>query len=244
MTMMQRVARRLSRPFSGGRDSALRTVLSILRNSGADPQFIVDVGANRGQWTRTCLKYFPNSQYLLFEPQEALLPFKKDLMAMPNVDVRNVGLGRAAMKAQFTIHERDDSRSFSFSEEEAKARGFEQVSLEIEALDDVLEQNGLPAPDFIKSDAEGWDLEVLNGASRALETAEVVFVEAGASNRRVKNDLLTVLNYMHERGFSLFDFSDLNRPFESNLLWLVEAAFVRTGGKLDNSFRALPLTPR
>ena len=36
------------------------------------PKHIVDVGANRGYWTKEVMKIFPNAYYTLFEPQRDL----------------------------------------------------------------------------------------------------------------------------------------------------------------------------
>jgi len=37
----------------------------LLRRLGFAPRHVVDVGANRGNWTRAAFKYFPNAVYSL-----------------------------------------------------------------------------------------------------------------------------------------------------------------------------------
>ncbi len=39
---------------------------------------------------------------------------------------------------------------------------------------------------------------------------------------------------MDAKGYCLFDITDLNRPWEKPVLWLVELVFVRKGGRLDS----------
>lgn len=201
--------------------------LSILKHTSFAPKMIFDVGANKGQWTRGCRAFYPDARYVLFEPQTELREDMQDLERDEKVEINSIGLGREPGRHAFTLHDRDDSCSFAFSDEEAESRNFKQIELEIDALDNFIQTRGLPAPDILKIDAEGWDLEVLAGSEDALASVDVVFVEACVCKTRTPNDLLTVMKYMDERGFSLIDFSDLNRPHELKILWLVEAMFVR-----------------
>ena len=41
---------------------------------GFKPQCIVDVGANRGKWSRHAMLVYPNAEYLLLEPQIEMKP--------------------------------------------------------------------------------------------------------------------------------------------------------------------------
>src|ERR1700738_3342670 len=59
----------------------LEPFLALLKRYGFDPKRIVDVGANRGTWTRRALQFFPNAQYTLVEPQDQLKTYIQDLIA-------------------------------------------------------------------------------------------------------------------------------------------------------------------
>jgi hypothetical protein len=50
----------------------------LLRRMGFAPRHVVDVGANRGYWTRAAFKYFPNAVYTLVEPQDHLKSYTQD----------------------------------------------------------------------------------------------------------------------------------------------------------------------
>jgi hypothetical protein len=86
---------------------------------------------------------------------------------------------------------------------------------------------------LIKIDAEGWDLEVLKGAESTISNAQVVLMEASVMNKMFKNNIKDVVCEMGKRGFSLFDITDLNRTTKDNALWLVEIAFIKSGGIID-----------
>jgi FkbM family methyltransferase len=203
-----------------------------LSRIGFDPKHVVDVGANRGGWTRTALHYFPNAHYSLFEPQAHLLE-SSDLRGKPNVRIHNLGAGPESGVMHLTAHDRDDSWSFALSKQEASDLGRQQFEMSVVALDEFLPQQGLPSPQMLKIDAEGWDLEVLRGAERTVAKADVVLLEAAVMNRLFRNRVQDVVAAMAGRDFVLFDITDLNRTQKHGALWLVELAFVRRNGPLE-----------
>ena len=83
----------------------------------------------------------------------------------------------------FTIVDRDDSCSFKYSKEEAKAMGFKQVQVPVNTLSAFLEENNLPIPELVKIDAEGLDLDVLEGSNSLFGKTEVFLVEAAIVNK-------------------------------------------------------------
>jgi hypothetical protein len=53
-------------------------------------------------------------------------------------------------------------------------------------------------------------------------------------NKFFQNTFTDVIREMSERGFVVFDITDLNRTQKHNALWLVEIAFVKSGKWLDH----------
>jgi FkbM family methyltransferase len=198
------------------------------------PNHIVDVGANHGTWTREALNYFPNAHYTLFEPQHWLEDSVKDIIKVnKKVTFNPYGVGKSKGSFMFTIVDRDDSCSFKYTKEEAKAKGFEQIEIPVITLNEFIADKDLPTPDIIKIDAEGLDLEVLEGANNYFGKTEIFLVEAAVVNNNIDNTVLKVIDYMDRNGYALFDITDLNRPFSLKVLWLVELVFVIKGGKID-----------
>lgn len=212
---------------------------SILKEVGFSPKHIVDIGANHGNWTRNVLKYFPSANYSLFEPQHWLQKSIQDVLdTNQNVQFYALGVGSQNGSFKFTIVDRDDSCSFSHSEEYAIERGFKQLDVPVVTLNDFITQKALATPDLIKIDAEGIDLEVLKGASAFLGKTEIFLVEAGVVSKKNPNSISSVIKFMDESGYRLFDITDLNRPWQVKVLWLVELAFVKKNGVIDQkSFR-------
>lgn len=232
--LLRGIANRLEPPASALHSGHAHTdpFFDCLVRLGFRPGHIVDVGANRGNWTRTALRYFPDASYALFEPQKELLQ-GTDLDIDPRIRIFAMGAGPETSVMKLSKSDRDDSFSFALTAEEAAREGREQVEAPVVALDEFLDKEGIPYPDMLKIDAEGWDLEVLKGADKCAANAEVVLLEAAVMNKLFANKFGVVASEMEGRGFVLFDITDLNRTQKHNALWLVEVAFVKKGGALD-----------
>lgn len=215
--------------------SLLAIFFGTISQMGFEPKHIIDIGANRGNWTRQTLNYYPNAFYTLLEPQADLYPAFQDILdSNPNVRVQTKGAGSETGSFMFTLVNRDDSCSFRYTKEEADKAGFKQIEIPVVTLNELVDSlKHLPFPDIVKIDAEGMDLEVLKGASTLFGKTEVFLVEASVNSKLFDNTFLDMINFMAKQGYVLFDITDLNRPFEPNILWLVELAFIKKGGVLD-----------
>lgn len=217
------------------KDYLLFNFYGTLKKAGFIPKHIVDIGANHGTWTREALLYFPDAYYTLLEPQHWLKKSFQDILdANSKVKYYPFGAGEKEGSFQFTIVDRDDSCTFRYSQEEAKAQGFEQIEIPVVTLNSLLSKSELPVPDIIKIDAEGLDIEVLKGASNFFGKTEIFMVEAGVVNKSFDNSFLKLINFMDEKDYRLFDITDINRPFQLQVLWLVELVFVKKHGFIDN----------
>jgi FkbM family methyltransferase len=196
-----------------------------LKYFGFAPVAIVDVGANHGDWTRTALKYFPNAQYTLIEPQDNLKTHVADLLSDKITWVSAGAADRPGM-LELAISDRDDSSSFALTGD------YQKVPVNVVTLNDLCHS----APDMVKIDAEGFDLKVLSGASRLFGKTEIFLVEFGICTGH-ENTLSRVLLAMEHAGYSPFDITDLNRSPKTGRLWLGEMAFIRNDSKLLDGIR-------
>jgi len=220
---------------SSSKDYLLFNFYTTIQKMGFTPQHIVDVGANHGTWTREALRYFPDAYYTLLEPQNWLKKSFQDILdTNSKVKYYPVGAGENEGSFYFTIVDRDDSCSFRYSQEEAKKAGFEQIEIPVVTLNNLLENSNLPVPDIIKIDAEGLDIDVLKGATNFFGKTEIFMVEAGVVNKSFDNSFLKLINFMDENNYRLFDITDINRPFQPQVLWLVELVFVKKNGFIDS----------
>lgn len=223
----------------------LQNFIVALLKSGFEPKHIVDIGANRGRWTRNMIEYFPNSRYSLFEPQSQLEYEIEDLKSAYNVHFYPFGIGSKDTTLNFTIHPREDSCSFSYSEFDAKKLGWKQIQADIKRLDNLLLNDiRTICPELVKIDAEGIDLEVLEGCAGLFGKTDFFLIEAGVGHSEIPNSLTRVNDFMESKGYKIFDITDLNRPFSNRRLHLIEVVYVNCNSEfntcsLDPAFSTL-----
>ncbi len=205
---------------------------ALLQRLGFAPKHILDIGANRGLWTRTAIQHFPDARYTLVEPQDHLKSYIKDLLDRGyKIQWINAGAGDVSGSLPFTLAGRDDSSTFVLTEEQARQAGFPQTPVAIKTLNEIAAASGPPPPDMVKIDAEGFDLRVLAGASDLLGKTDIFLVEACVCSA-YENSAAAVVEFMAAAGYRLMDITDLNRSPRHGVLWLCELAFLRNGSHL------------
>lgn len=206
-----------------------------LRTRGFSPKHIVDVGANRWNWTRACLKHFPEADYTLIEPQAQLKSYAHDIIAECGNKIRwiNAGVSDKSGILPLTIARRDDSSSFTFTSEAAEARGLRQIEVPVLTLNEIVAASSAPCPEMVKIDAEGFDLRVIAGASELLGKTDIFLLEARLCPPDSETSLDKVMMTMYQSGYHVVDITDLNRlPDNSGALSLCEVAFLRNDSSL------------
>src|SRR5215831_9878601 len=63
-----------------GHAQGLDPFFTLLKQCNFAPRHIIDVGANKGIWTRVAIKHFPAAHYTLLEPQDHLKENIQDLI--------------------------------------------------------------------------------------------------------------------------------------------------------------------
>jgi len=205
---------------------------ALLKRLGFEPKYILDIGANRGMWTREALKFFPNARYTLVEPQDYLKAHIQDLVeGGSKIQWINAGASDRSGTMAFTISHRDDSSTFALTEEQARDAGLQQRAIDVMTLNEIAAAVG-DLPDMVKIDAEGLDLKVLAGASDLLGRTDVFLVEAVVCAPGYENTAAEVIKFMANAGYRLIDVTDLNRSPKHSVLWVCELAFLRNGSAL------------
>lgn len=208
----------------------VRASLLQLRRFGFVPTQVLDVGAYEGEWTRTCLEVWPAVHVLCIEPQEAPQPALRRLAACEdNVTVRQALLGpHDASDVPFV----EEGTGSSVLESTPGATG--RPMWRIDTLVDL----GLPPPDLIKLDVQGYELEVLNGFERHLSKCQVLQLElsllAIAPGAPLMDD---VIGYLKTRGFVMFDIDELIRAPSDGAVWQIDALFCKANSFLRSERR-------
>ena len=202
--------------------------LRNLRRLGFAPRFILDIGAYKGEWSMMVRPIFPEAELMMLEAQEERIPdldlAKKNLGG--KVDYRISLLG-AAHREDVLFNKYPDAPTGNTVLAGWKPGNKFQVKCTMRTVDAILAEAGKPSPDLIKLDVQGYELEVLTGAAKALEKAQAVLMEVSFIDMYQDNPLLhDVTAFMHARGFVAYDIAALMRRSLDQALAQVDIIFV------------------
>jgi FkbM family methyltransferase len=204
-------------------------LFGTLQRYGFSPRLVLDIGANRGNWTRSALQYFPEADYFLVEPQSHLKVYSKDLLESGRVHWINAGAADQSGQMCFYVVDRDDSSSFLPGQ--ITGRVGRKTEVEVLTIDDLIQSYDLPTPDMVKIDAEGFDLKVLRGATSLIGKTDVFLLEAAAACP-FENTIGCVISTMDNLGYRIMDITEINRSPKYGVLWLTELVFLRKSSSL------------
>lgn len=205
--------------------------LNNLKSNGFNPKNILDIGAFEGEWTKMCSGIFPDANYLMFEAQ--LSKFEKLSEVKSNKIDFHIGLlgPESKHKSKFYINE---TVSSALPESEKSNQDF--IEVQMYTVDEVVKSKSIEDVDFIKLDVQGFELEVLKGASQTLASAEVVLMEVSLIEINKGAPMINdVMAFMTNRGFVCYDIcSIIRRPLDM-ALWQTDLIFVNQSSNLVKS---------
>lgn len=145
--------------------------------------YILDIGANRGQFALIARKNFPNLPIYSFEPlAEPAQIFKRVFANDPNTRLIECAIGRK--KTTGTIHiTLDDDSSSLLPITKTQSRLFpgskEKTTRQVQVLplQEALAGVEIPPGSLMKIDVQGYELEVLQGSENLLDKFSLLYIE-------------------------------------------------------------------
>lgn len=176
------------------------------------PSYVVDVGANRGQFALDVITAVPTASIMSFEPINAEADiFEQVLGDHEAVELHRCAVGSADTVGTLHLTQASDSSSM-LAPNELQCLTFPRTDevgtmrVNIRTLRTALPARRLPPDSLLKADVQGYELEVLRGAGDRLREfnwlyTEVSFVELYASQPLADK----VIIFASEHGFRLAD---------------------------------------
>ena len=218
---------------------SMQFLLEDLRFRGLRCNSIIDVGANRTNWSKKAVAVYPEATFCLIEPQIEMEPY---LVQFCNNHLGSTYLlaGAGASEETLTLTVWDDLDGSSFlptPSTEKKAAG-KQREIEILTIDRIIQSKQIETPELIKLDIQGFELEALKGAEKTFGYTEVYVLEVSLfpfgdlPNQPLFAD---VIQFMLDRDYVVYDFPGfLRRPFDG-ALGQCDICFVKRNGFLRAS---------
>jgi FkbM family methyltransferase len=166
---------------------------------------VFDVGANVGQSVETYLREFPSATIFSFEPvPSTFAELKANVGGNARVKLHQLAFGSGSGELRMSVPAGHSDTAF------VSDKG--DIAVKVERLDRFFSGQ----INFLKIDAEGYDLEVLKGATRLLarRSIDAIQVEVGMSPRHSLHCRFEdVKAFMEANGMELFSIIDQTPNF-------------------------------
>ncbi|MBB4070349.1 FkbM family methyltransferase [Salinibacter ruber] len=171
---------------------------------------ILDAGANVGQTASRLIQYFPKTHIYSFEPVErTYAQLRENIGLHSNVTCVNKALGAQTGKETVLLQEDSELNTLSDAppREPEAVMGKEVVS--IDTVDNFCDRNNIRHVDILKMDVQGYELNILEGATDLINENRVRLIYSEVSFSESNSDMQSFceLNqWLHERGYQLCGF--------------------------------------
>ena len=171
---------------------------------------VVDIGANRGQFSLVARWCFPQARILAFEPLlGAVAKFSRVFAVDDRVTLNAVAIGPKAEQRSLHVSRSDDSSSLlPITERQSRLfPGTEEqrvTDVTVAPLGDFVDARDVCRPALLKLDVQGFELEALKGCESLLGVFDAIYVECSFIELYRGQALLAdVINWLYDRGFRL-----------------------------------------
>lgn len=185
-------------------------------------EIVLDIGANNGVSSIKFLSIFKNSKVYAFEPNSSHQNHLDKIKEKYNnrFFYRICGIGSKNGSLELNIHENHDpSSSFLSLSEDGTSEITEFTKLDlikehkvlvaVESLNNFFKKNNFENKRiFLKSDTQGFELEVLKGADEVLKFITVIQIEVDFLHfYESQPSAVEIINYLKNHNFSLRGFT-------------------------------------
>jgi FkbM family methyltransferase len=185
-----------------------------------DEPRVIDVGANAGQWLQSFKSTFPNAHVVSYEPDErAFSQLRQAAAGLRNVECVQCALGTESGTTIFfrnadsvtssLLVPAKQERRLPYAE---KLERMDAVDVEVRSLSDELKRLNISDLDLLKTDTQGFDLRVLEGAAREIEEGRIRLISTEAlfhAEYEGQAWFHEILAWLTGRGFALIGIYDI-----------------------------------
>ena len=203
---------------------------------------VFDVGAHRGESIEAVLNLFPDSKIIAFEANPTLAhDLVQKYINLPQVIINNFAVSSTAGAADFYIneithssslfkinHKSKDSIAINSGKIESLGEINQKISIKAVTIDEIVQSEDIQHIDVLKIDAQGAEIDVLEGARNSLQHTSVVKVEVSLFDfYSQQSSLHKVETLMRDAGLTLYSIPFVSQnPMNGRTDW-VEAIYWR-----------------
>lgn len=185
------------------------------------PGAIIDAGANVGTFSQNLVSWFPDRAVYGFEPiPDTFSELRSNLVTSPKYTPVCAALGETKQTSLMQILQ--DSTWNRIAQNGAS--GHPTIPVEMTTLDEFCLENSISHISLLKTDCEGYDANVVRGASGLLRGRQIdtVYCEINFARDGRHGDFFAIHDLLHPQFlfYGLYDYSSRAAPDFSNGLWV------------------------
>jgi FkbM family methyltransferase len=167
---------------------------------------VLDIGANKGEWTRLLLERVPRASVVMFEPAVGCHEYLNPLVG-ERVSLVRSAVGATPGRARLWSSEQTDGAASLHPRRDSyfEGRTYQPTEVPVTTIDTWFDEAKIDFVDFIKLDIEGHELAALQGAERALSDGRIgaFSFEFGSANINSRTFLRDFWDYLHPKKYRL-----------------------------------------
>ncbi len=210
----------LHRDISIPVDSA-KYIEKIKKNFEFEPGVVYDIGSAVLHWTKEAKKIWPNTRYIAFEAVEEVEEFYQQygieyaIGVFSDTDNKPVTFFNNPICLGGNSYYKENS-ALSPAAEKIYSKEFE-TTRHTSTIDSVVKSHNFPAPDMLKIDVQGAELDILTGMPECLKTVKHIVVELQHVEYNLGARLLDYsIPFIENLGFELVPTGTGNKYFCGN----------------------------
>jgi FkbM family methyltransferase len=171
---------------------------------------VVDIGANKGQFSLMLLGVSPKIEVIAFEPlPKAAKIFTNLFRGYQRVSILQYAIGSENGTSAIHVANRSDSSSLLAITKNQTEHfpGTDEVDsflVETRTLDSIIDSHSIMRKSLLKIDVQGFEMEVLLGSEKLLSSFQYVYVECSFVELYEGQALANqIVSWLTERGFVL-----------------------------------------
>jgi FkbM family methyltransferase len=191
--------------------------LAKLKASGFEPKIIFDVGACVLHWTNEAQRVWPDAEYVVFEAMDSCEFLYQERGLKYHMGLLSNESGKEVDFYQNDYHPGGNSYYIENEKVNLEAPQYFNEShrkqLRTITLDAIVNLKQYPAPDLIKMDVQGAEMDILQGAQETIKTAKHILLELQVVEYNKGAPLRdTVIAYMDSIGYDCQGLFSNNGP--------------------------------
>ena len=228
---MKQIIQSLLRPFGYrlhdmkkfGRDP-WRDIQILLQSIPAPVCF--DVGAHQGETVKLMVEYFPNASIYAFEPDpDNFAALQQAVGNIPQARLYPLAMGDHSHKSKLIKTAFSMSNSLlpavaAMKSEAHKKIG--EVEITVATLDQFCLEHKIETIDLLKTDCQGFDLRVLQGATKLLSERRVKVIQCESlfvAEYESQGWFYEILQFLTAMGYVPVSFGEPARNAKHEIMW-------------------------